>query len=122
MKGCSKSCWYERQSRARLLITVKNMTSEEQKHYIDLLVKSLEKAELGLRARDAVLQDFLDKQKEFDERLSKLDEIESRIDLLKKALEEKDRQLKAAERKVADLTARLNASNKNHLEGKKKTK
>lgn len=93
------------------------MTAEEQEHYIDLLVKSLEKAELGLRARDAVLQDFLDKQKEFDERLSKLDEIESRIDLLKKALEEKDRQLKASEQKVADLTAKLKACQQDPIEG-----
>ena len=92
------------------------MTAEEQKHYIDLLVKSLEKAELGLRARDAVLQDFLDKQKEFDKRLSKLDEIESRIDLFKKALKEKDRQLKVAERKVADLTAKLRACQQDPVE------
>lgn len=39
------------------------MTAEEQKRYINYLVERLEQADLGLRARDAVLQDFLDKQK-----------------------------------------------------------
>ena len=46
------------------------MTAEEPKRYINYLVERLEQADLGLHARDAVLQDFLDKQKEYDERLS----------------------------------------------------
>ena len=34
------------------------MTTEEQKRYINYLVDRLEKADLELHARDAVLQDF----------------------------------------------------------------
>ena len=45
----------------------KGMTAEEQKRYINYLVERLEKTDLRLRARDAVLQDFLGKQKEYDE-------------------------------------------------------
>ena len=63
------------------------MTAEEQKRYINYLAKRLEKADLGLRARDAVLQDFLDKQKEYDECLSKLDAVLSDVeDLLTSSL------------------------------------
>ena len=64
----------------------KDMTAEEQKRYINYLAERLEKADLGLRARDAVLQDFLDKQKEYDERLSKLDDVLSDVEDLKKNL------------------------------------
>lgn len=59
----------------------KGMTAEEQKRYINYLAERLEQADLGLRARDAVLQDFLDKQKEYDERLSKLDDVLSKVSL-----------------------------------------
>ena len=69
----------------------KNMTAEEQKRYINYLAERLEKADLGLRARDAVLQDFLDRQKEYDERLSKLDEVLSKVSSLESSLKEKDR-------------------------------
>ena len=62
------------------------MTAEEQKRYINYLAERLEKADLGLRARDAVLQDFLDKQKEYDERLSKLDAVLSEVEDIKKNL------------------------------------
>ena len=51
------------------------MTAEEQKHYINYLVLRLEQADLELRARDAVLQDFLDEKKILLERLSKLDAV-----------------------------------------------
>ena len=64
----------------------KGMTAEEQKRYINYLAERLEKADLGLRARDAVLQDFLDKQKEYDERLSKLDAVLSEVEDIKKNL------------------------------------
>ena len=70
------------------------MTAEEQKRYINYLVERLEQADLGLRARDAVLQDFLDKQKEYDERLSQLDNVLSKVSSLESSLKEKDRKLK----------------------------
>ena len=89
------------------------MTAEEQKRYINYLSERLEKADLGLRARDAVLQDFLDKQKEYDERLSKLDDVLSKVSSLESSLKEKERKLKSAERKVADLTAKLKFADKN---------
>ena len=71
------------------------MTAEEQKRYINYLVERLEQADLGLRARDAVLQDFLDKQKEYDERLSKLDNVLSKVSSLESSLKEKERKLSA---------------------------
>ena len=91
------------------------MTAEEQKRYINYLVERLEQADLGLRARDAVLQDFLDKQKEYEERLSKLDNVLSKVSSLESSLKEKDRKLKLAERKVADLTAKLKFAEKNRF-------
>ena len=91
------------------------MTAEEQKRYINYLVERLEQADLGLRARDAVLQDFLDKQKEYDERLSQLDNVLSKVSSLESSLKEKDRKLKLAERKVADLTAKLKFAEKNRF-------
>ena len=91
------------------------MTAEEQKRYINYLAKRLEKADLGLRARDAVLQDFLDKQKEYDECLSKLDNVLSKVSSLESSLKEKDRKLKSAEHKVADLTAKLKFAEKNRF-------
>ena len=91
------------------------MTAEQQKRYINYLVERLEQADLGLRARDAVLQDFLDQQKEYDERLSKLDNVLSKVSSLESSLKEKDRKLKLAERKVADLTAKLKFAEKNRF-------
>ena len=91
------------------------MTAEEQKRYINYLVERLEQADLGLRARDAVLQDFLDKQKEYDERLSKLDNVLSKVSSLESSLKEKERKLKSAERKVADLSAKLKFAEKNRF-------
>ena len=96
----------------------KDMTTEEQKRYINYLAERLEKADLGLRARDAVLQDFLDKQKEYDERLSKLDDVLSDVEDLKKNLTSEVEKRKAAERKVADLTAKLKFANKNRFGNK----
>ena len=95
------------------------MTAEEQKRYINYLVERLEQADLGLRARDAVLQDFLDKQKEYDERLSKLDNVLSKVSSLESSLKEKDRKLKSAECKVADLTAKLKFAEKKPLRRQK---
>ena len=91
------------------------MTAEERKRHIDYLVERLNDAELKKRAMDLVLQDFLDKQKEYDERLSKLDDALSRIDSLKASLQNVERKRKAAERKAADLTAKLERVNKNRF-------
>lgn len=91
------------------------MTAEEQKRYINYLVERVREADLGLRARDIVLQDFLDKKKEYDERISKLDDVLSRIDSLESSLKDSERKRKAAERKVADLTAKLKFANKNRF-------
>ena len=88
------------------------MTAEEQKRYINYLVERVREADLGLRARDAVLQDFLDKQKEYEERLSKLEEKFSRVDSL---LKDEIKKRKAAERKAADLEAKLKFANKNRF-------
>ena len=87
------------------------MTAEEQKRYINYLTERLEKADLGLRARDAVLQDFLDKQKEYDERLSKLDAVLSDVEDLKKNLASEVKKRKAAERKEVNLKAKLKFAN-----------
>ena len=95
------------------------MTAEEQKRYINYLAERVREADLGLRARDAVLQDFLDKQKEYDERLSKLNEVLSKVSFLEKSLKEKERKLKSAERKVADLTVKLKFADKNRFGDKR---
>ena len=95
------------------------MTAEEQKRYINYLAERVREADLGLRARDAVLQDFLDKQKgyldkqkEYEERLSRLDEKFSHVDSL---LKDEIKKRKAAERKAADLEAKLKFANKNRF-------
>ena len=94
------------------------MTAEEQKRYINYLAERVREADLGLRARDLVLQDFLDQRKADAERLSKLDEVLSRMDSLESELKEKERKLKLFERKVADLTAKLKFANKNRFGSK----
>ena len=91
------------------------MTAEEQKRYINYLAERVREADLGLRARDAVLQDFLDKQKEYDERLSKLDAVLSDVEDIKKNLASEVKKRKAAERKVDDLKAKLKFANKNRF-------
>ena len=91
------------------------MTAEEQKRYINYLAERVREADLGLRARDAVLQDFLDKQKEYEERLSKLDVVLSDVEDLKKCLSSEVKRRKAAERKAADLEAKLKFANKNRF-------
>lgn len=94
------------------------MTAEEQKRYINYLAERVREADLGLRARDLVLQDFLDKQKEYDERLSKLDAVLSRVDSLESSLKDEIKRRKAAERKVDDLKAKLKFANKNRFVNK----
>lgn len=91
------------------------MTAEEQKRYINYLAERVCEADLGLRARDAVLQDFLDKQKEYDARLSKLDAVLSEMQDLKDSLASEMKKRKAAERKVDDLKAKLKFANKNRF-------
>ncbi len=94
------------------------MTAEEQKRYINYLAERVREADLGLRARDLVLQDFLDKQKEYDERLSKLDAVLSRVDSLESSLKDEIKRRKTAERKVDDLKAKLKFANKNRFVNK----
>lgn len=96
----------------------KDMTAEEQKRYINYLAERLEKADLGLRARDAVLQDFLEEKKILVERLSKLDAVLSDVEDLKKNLASEVKKRKAAERKVDDLKAKLKFANKNRYGNK----
>ena len=91
------------------------MTAEEQKRYINYLAERVREADLGLRARDLVLQDFLDKHKEYDERLSKLDAVLSRVDSLESSLKDEIKRRKTAERKVDDLKAKLKFANKNRF-------
>lgn len=96
-----------------------DMTAEEQKRYINYLAERVRKADFDLRVRDAVLQDFLEKQKEYEGRLAKLDSVLSDVEELKVALKEKERKLKSAERKVADLTAKLKFADKNRFGDKR---
>ena len=91
------------------------MTAEEQKRYINYLAERVREADLGLHARDLVLQGFLDKQKEYEERLSKLDVVLSDVEDLKKCLSSEVKRRKAAERKAADLEAKLKFANKNRF-------
>lgn len=56
---------------------------------------------------DLVLQDFLDKQKEYEERLSKLDEMLARVESLKTSIKDEINKRKAAERTAKDLKAKL---------------
>ena len=93
------------------------MTAEERKRHIDYLVERLNAADLKKRAMDLVLQDFLDEKKILEERLSKWDDALSRIDSLKASLKNVERKRKAAERKAADLTAKLELVNKNRFGG-----
>ena len=97
----------------------KDMTAEEQKRYINYLAERVNAADLEKRAMKLVLQDFLDKQKDYDERLSKLDEALSKVSSLESSLKEKERKLKSAERKVADLTAKLKFADKNRFGDKR---
>ena len=94
------------------------MTAEEQKRYINYLAERVREADLGLRARDLVLQDFLDQRRADAERLSKLDEVLARMDSLESSLKDEIRKRKNAERKVADLTAKLKFANKNRFGSK----
>mgnify|MGYP004455072149 CR=1 FL=1 len=94
------------------------MTAEEQKRYINYLAERVREADLGLRARDAVLQNFLDEKKILVERLSKLDAVLSDVEDLKKNLASEVEKRKAAERKVDDLKAKLKFANKNRYGNK----
>ena len=93
----------------------KDMTAEEQKRYINYLAERANADDLEKRAMRLVLQDFLDKQKEYDERLSKLDDVLSDVKDLKTSLASEIKRRKAAERKVDDLKAKLKFANKNRF-------
>lgn len=83
------------------------MTAEEQKRYINNLIERINATDLENRAMDLVQQDFLDKQKEYEERLSKLDEMLARVESLKTSIKEEINKRKAAERTAKDLKAKL---------------
>ena len=91
------------------------MAAEEQKRYINYLAERVNADDLEKRAMKLVLQDFLDKQKEYDVRLSKLDAVLSDVEELKKNLASEVKRRKAAERKVDDLNAKLKFANKNRF-------
>ena len=91
------------------------MTAEEQKRKINYLVERLEKADLELHARDAVLQDFLDEKKILVERLSKWDAVLSDVEDFKKNLAAEVTKHKAAERKADELKAKLKLATKNRF-------
>ena len=91
------------------------MTAEEQKRYINYLAERVRQDDLEKRAMKLVMQDFLDQKKADEERLSKLDEVLSRMDSLEESLKDEIRKRKNAERKVADLTARLKFADKNRF-------
>lgn len=83
------------------------MTAEEQKRYINNLIERINATDLESRAMDLVLQVFLDKQRKYEKRLSKLDEILSRVESLKTSIKDKINKRKAAERTAKDLKAKL---------------
>ena len=83
------------------------MTAEKQKRYINNSIERINATELENRAMDLVLQDFLDKQKEYEERLSKLDEMLARVESLKTSIKDEINKRKAAERTAKDLKAKL---------------
>lgn len=83
------------------------MTAEEQKRYINNLIERINATDLESRAMDLVLQDFLDKQRKYEKRLSKLDEILSRVESLKTSIKKEINKRKAAERTAKDLKAKL---------------
>lgn len=91
------------------------MAADEQKRYINYLADRVNADDLEKRAMKLVLQDFLDKQKEYDVRLSKLDAVLSDVEDLKKNLASEVKRRKAAERKVDDLQAKLKFANKNRF-------
>ena len=63
------------------------MEADEQKRYINYLADRVNADDLEKRAMKLVLQDSLDKQKEYDVRLSKLDAVLSDVeDLLTSSL------------------------------------
>ena len=63
------------------------MAADEQKRYINYLADRVNADDWEKRAMKLVLQDFLDKQKEYDVRLSKLDAVLSDVeDLLTSSL------------------------------------
>lgn len=72
------------------------MTAEEQKRYINYLAERVREADLSLRARALIFQDFLDKQKEYDERVSKLDAVFSRVASLESSLKDEIKRRKVA--------------------------
>ena len=91
------------------------MTAEEQKRYINYLAERVNAADLENRAMKLVLQDFLDEKKSYDERLAKLDSLVSDVEDLKTALASETKKRKSAERKVADLSAKLKFADKNRF-------
>ena len=90
------------------------MTAEEQKRYINNLIERINATELENRAMDLVLQDFLDKQKEYEERLSKLDEMLARVEYLKISIKDRINKRKAVERTAKDLKAKLKLARLNN--------
>ena len=91
------------------------MAEEQKQRYINYLAERVNADDLEKRAMKLVLQDFLDKQKEYDVRLSKLDAVLSDVEELKKNLASEVKRRKAAERKVDDLNAKLKFANKNRF-------
>lgn len=83
------------------------MISEERQQQINTLVKRLRELDLEKRAMNLVLHDFLEQREKDVERLSKLDEMLSRVESLKTSIQEENKKRKAAERKAADLEAKL---------------
>ena len=90
------------------------MKAEEQKCYINNLIERINATELENRAMDLVLQDFLDKQKEYEERLSKLDEMLARVETLKISIKDEINKRKAVERTAKDLKAKLKLARLNN--------
>lgn len=101
-------------SRNKVLIYYsEDMITKEQKRYINNLIERINATDIENRAMDLVLQDFLDKQKEYEERLSKLNEMLARVESLKTSIKDETKKRKSAERKVADLETRLKCTELN---------
>lgn len=67
-------------SRNKVLYHTSEYMAEEQKRYINYFAERVNADDLVKRAMKLVLQDFLNKQKEYDVRLSKLDAVLSDVE------------------------------------------
>ena len=92
------------------------MAEDQKDRFIQYLAEQHREDELTKKAMELVLEDFMARQKELDEKMSVL---MSEHSFLKAELLEKDRRLKAAERENRSLRERLGQANEERYGGKR---